>query len=143
MADYNSSNGMSTKVWGPQLWNFLHIISVNYPVNPTVADKLNYCQFLKSLFKILPCKYCRDNVQKNLKKANFCTEILKSRETFAKFMFHFHNCVNHSLNKPVNMNYPKHRQHYETLRAKSCSENKKGCHNALKCVVNIVRDKKK
>ena len=40
--DYNSGDGMQTFVWGPAAWHFLHTISFNYPVHPSLADKKYY-----------------------------------------------------------------------------------------------------
>ena len=40
--DYISSDGMLTNVWGPSLWHFLHIISFNYPLEPTNKQKHYY-----------------------------------------------------------------------------------------------------
>ena len=37
--DYYSGDGMLTSVWGPALWHYLHVISFNYPVNPTNLQK--------------------------------------------------------------------------------------------------------
>jgi hypothetical protein len=62
----NSGNGFQTTVWGPLLWNFLHIMSFNYPVNPTYEHKVNYRNFILSLVNILPCGKCRENLCKNL-----------------------------------------------------------------------------
>ena len=33
--EYNSNDGMLTSVWGPSLWHYLHVVSFNYPVNPS------------------------------------------------------------------------------------------------------------
>lgn len=61
--DYNSGDGMLTSVWGPSMWHFLHIMSFNYPNNPTNEDKKHYKDFILSLRDILPCKYCRINLK--------------------------------------------------------------------------------
>ena len=66
--DYDSNNGMMTSIWGPPMWHFLHCISFNYPVNPTKEQKKNYYKFYSNLVNVLPCKYCRDNLSKNLQK---------------------------------------------------------------------------
>ena len=66
--DYNSGDGMLTYVWGPSLWHSLHTISFNYPVKPTKKQKNNYFKFMKNLKNILPCIYCRQNYEKNIKK---------------------------------------------------------------------------
>ena len=47
--DYNSNNGMLTTVWGPPLWHFLHLMSFNYPVNPTKKQKRDYKRFIHDL----------------------------------------------------------------------------------------------
>ena len=60
--DYNSGDGMLTSVWGAAQWHFLHMISFNYPVNPTVEDKKHYKDYIYNLRYILPCKYCRINL---------------------------------------------------------------------------------
>ena len=36
---------MDPKIWGPFLWYILHIISFNYPINPSYADKRIYHDF--------------------------------------------------------------------------------------------------
>ena len=64
---YQSGDGMVTSVWGPPLWHYLHTMSFNYPVKPTAADKRHYKNFILSLRYVLPCRYCRENLSKNLK----------------------------------------------------------------------------
>ena len=49
--DYNSGNGFSTYVWGGLLWFNLHLISFNYPVDPSEDDKKHYKDFI--ILKIL------------------------------------------------------------------------------------------
>ena len=41
-SDFGSGDGMLTYVWGPALWHYLHTMSFNYPINPTMAEKKNY-----------------------------------------------------------------------------------------------------
>ena len=77
--DYNSPDGMLTSVWGPPMWHSLHTISFNYPVKPTKEDKDNYYAYFKSLQKILPCRYCRDNLKKNLKTVPLKKSIFKTQ----------------------------------------------------------------
>ena len=61
--DYENGNGMLTKIWGPSLWHFLHVMSFNYPVNPSKEDKENYRNFLCNLRHVLPCGKCRKNLK--------------------------------------------------------------------------------
>jgi hypothetical protein len=120
--DYNSKDGMLTSIWGPLVWHFLHIISFNYPINPTNQDKQNYKNYLLSLGKILPCKYCRDNFDKNLKKCKFSDKVFKDRTTFSKFIYCFHNEVNKMLDKNIFETYSFVRDRYETFRARCINE---------------------
>ena len=58
---------MMTSIWGPPLWHYLHTLSFNYPINPTLENKKYYKQFILNLQFTLPCKHCRENLKKNLK----------------------------------------------------------------------------
>ena len=75
-SDYNSGDGMMTSVWGPPLWHSLHTISFNYPIIPTEDQRIHYYNFYNSLQYILPCKYCRDNLVKNMQTLPFRYECL-------------------------------------------------------------------
>ena len=77
--DFSSGEGMVTKIWGPVFWMILHTISFNYPVNPTEEDKHHYKDFIYSLRYVLPCKYCRINLTKNLKEKPLSMCHMKNR----------------------------------------------------------------
>ena len=154
--DFNSSNGMSTSIWGPLVWNTLHIISFNYPVNPTESDKKTYKEFLLSIGKVLPCVYCRDNFLNNLKKSNFSDKIFNNRDSFSRFIYNLHNVVNGMLGKNTAcITYEEVRERYEHFRSR-CSEKEikdrkttkeKKCENALygvksKSIIRIVPNSK-
>ena len=127
--DFNSSDGMLTYVWGPSLWHFLHTMSFNYPVKPTKEDKVNYMNFIKSLENILPCKYCRLNLKKNLKNTNFSMKKMKNRETFSRYIFDLHNHINTMLGKKNTISYQEVRSRYENFRSR-CSSNKNNKNNS-------------
>lgn len=118
--DYNSNNGMQTSLFGP-IWFTLHLISFNYPVNPTQQDKVNYMNFIKSFKYTLPCVYCRNNLESNLKKINFNMNSMKNRETFSRSIYDLHNCVNKMLNKKIKISYNEVRDRYESFRSR-CDE---------------------
>ena len=99
--DFLSNDGMLTYVWGPSLWHFLHTMSFNYPVNPTVQDKKRYMNFIKSLRITLPCRYCRENLNKNLKATHFNLQKMKNRETFSRYVYDLHNHINTMLAKKI------------------------------------------
>lgn len=120
--DYNSNNGMQTSVFGP-IWFTLHLISFNYPVSPNQKDKEHYMNYIKSYKYVLPCVYCRNNFDDNLKKANFGINVMKNRETFSKFVYNLHNIINKMLGKNIKISYNEVRDRYESLRSR-CTENK-------------------
>ena len=158
--DYNSGDGMLTKIWGPSLWHVLHTISFNYPVNPTKEQKVQYANFIYSLSDVLPCKYCRINLPKNMQKVPFTKKTLKNRETFSTWVFDLHKEVNTMLGKSNDLTYPQVKERYEHFRAR-CSKidkkvkkkqkggaKEKGCIEPLhgvksKCVLRIVPDTSK
>ena len=158
--DYNSGDGMLTSVWGPSMWHFLHIMSFNYPINPSNEDKKHYKDFILSLRYILPCKYCRINLKNNLMKHPITMEDMKDRENFSKYIYQLHETVNKMLNKKSNLTYEEVRERYEHFRSR-CTEEKpklfrflsktktrknkkeKGCTEPLygkksKCIIKIV-----
>jgi hypothetical protein len=160
--DYNSDNGFQSSIWGPMIWSSLHIISFNYPVKPTPDDKKKYKMFILSHEHILPCVYCRVNFKANLQRAGFSSKVFTNRNTFSKFVYDLHNCVNKMLGKTIIISYNEVRDRYEHFRAR-CSDKEKreeilkkqkiakkelGCDNSLygvksKCVINIVPKKSK
>ena len=82
-SDYNSGDGMLTSVWGPSMWHTLHTISFNYPVNPSSKEKKQYFIFFNSLGNILPCRYCRENLKKNLKCNPLTMNTMKNRKSLS------------------------------------------------------------
>jgi len=157
--DFSSGEGFQTSIWGPLIWTALHIISFNYPVNPSLENKKHYKDFIYSLRYILPCKYCRINLTKNLKQKPLLMCHMKNRETFSRYIYELHELVNKMLDKKSNLTYCDVRERYEHFRAR-CTEEKpkifnfhkvkqtrkkkeKGCTEPLygkksKCVINIV-----
>ena len=168
--DFKSTDGMLTSVWGPSLWHYLHTMSFNYPVKPTRKDKKHYRQFVMNLRNVLPCKYCRINLRKNLKDLPLRDKDLKNRHTFSLWMYKLHEHINKMLGKKSGLTFEKVRERYEhfrsrctididkktnmikikPVRAKKTRKKKKekGCVEPLygkksKCVIKIVpKDKK-
>jgi hypothetical protein len=149
--DYNSNDGMMTTIWGPPMWHVLHTISFNYPIKPTKEDKLNYFNYFNSIKHILPCKYCRDNLKKNLKKLPLKKGVFKTRDTLSMWVYLLHEEVNKMLGKKSNLTYEMVRDRYEHFRSrclnetnsKSDTKKESGCTKSLygvkgKCVLNIV-----
>ena len=156
--DYNSGDGMITSSWGPAFWHILHMMSFNYPVNPSKDNKKYYKSFILNLKNVLPCKYCRINLTNNLKKKPLLMCHMKNRATFSRYIYELHELVNKMLGKKSNLSYCDVRERYEHFRSR-CSQEKptiftfkttqtrkkkeKGCTEPLygkksKCIINIV-----
>ena len=163
--DYNSGDGMLTNVWGPGLWHYLHVISFNYPNEPTILQKIKYKQILLNLQYTLPCKYCRINLKNNFKKFPLNNIIFENRNSFSRYIYNLHELINKMLGKKSNLTYCDVRDRYEQFRSRCVIENpkifkykenfnktkskkEKGCTEPLygkksKCIINIVPQEKK
>ena len=140
-SDFESSDGMLTYVWGPSLWHFLHTMSFNYPVKPTCQDKKEYMRFIKSLRYILPCRYCRENLTRNLKETGFSIKDMRSRESFSKFVYRLHNHINKMLGKKNSIKFDEVRSRYENFRSR-CSQTKTVPKFPIKKVILSKNNKK-
>ena len=118
--DYQSQDGMLTRVWGPSLWHVLHCISFNYPVCPTKKEQRHYKTFIKSLQHVLPCRYCRENFPKNLEASGFGDSVFKNRDSFSHWVYRLHNKINCMLHKKKFKTFKQVRDTYENFRSR-CS----------------------
>ena len=118
-ADYESSNGFSTKIWGPAAWLFLDMISYNYPVQPTMVQRAGYKQFLESLQHVLPCGQCRKNLVHNLRETNYSDLVYKDRHSFSKFIYNLKQCVYRATTGELALprSFYQQREQYECFRA--------------------------
>jgi len=147
-SEYSSGDGFLTSVWGPAIWHFLHTISFNYPVEPTTENKKHYRDFILNLKYILPCKHCRDNLDKNFKTNPLTMAEMKNRYTFSLYIYKLHEVINKMLNKKSGLSYEDVRERYEHFRARGCDVinkkiKEKGCSTPLygkksKCLLKIV-----
>lgn len=161
---YMSGDGMLTSVWGPSLWHYLHTMSFNYPVKPTVADKKNYKNFILNLQNVLPCGHCRQNLKKNFKFVPLTNRDLASRDKFSRYIFKLHETVNKMLGKESGLTFCEVRDRYENFRSrctlskpknfnykklkKTIKKKEKGCTEPLygkkaKCIIKIVPQSRK
>jgi hypothetical protein len=157
--DYQSGDGMLTSVWGPSLWHYLHLMSFNYPINPTKIQKQKYKQLLLNFQYTLPCKYCRINLKKNFQKFPLTDKIFENRNNFSRYIFNLHERINKLLGKNSGLTYCEVRDNYEHFRSR-CTIDKpkvfsytkknkeKGCTTPMygkksKCIIKIVPQEKK
>jgi hypothetical protein len=160
--EYNSNDGMLTTVWGPSVWHYLHTLSFNYPVKPTMQDKKHYRDYILLLEYVLPCGKCRKNLYKNFKKLPLTMKQMESRATFSRYIYDLHEVVNKMLCKKSNLTYDDVKERYEHFRSR-CTKSlnkikirktikkrkkEKGCTEPLygeksKCILRIVPQKEK
>jgi hypothetical protein len=152
---YNSSDGFLTRIWGAPAWHFLHTLSFNYPVRPTLQQKVNYRNFILNLKNVLPCGKCRENLVKNFQKLPLTMSHMKNRDSFSRYIYELHEVINKMLCKKSGLTYEQVRERYEHFRARCKSVKKKtskkkhtGCVVPLygkksKCVLKIVPDEEK
>lgn len=142
-----SGDGMLTTVWGPSFWHVLHTMSFNYPVKPDEGTKKTYQKFMLTLTKVLPCKYCRENLVKIYATTPPSNEAMQSRETFSRYVYELHEAVNANLKKVSGLSYEAVKQRYEHFRARCTTKTvsvEKGCTEPVytgekaKCVLKIV-----
>ena len=98
VADVNPPQPVVENTWGPHFWETLHIISFNYPDNPTNAQKQAAWNFFNSLSFLLPCPVC----------CNHCSDYISSnpplvynKQFLTKWVSDLHNSVNLRLGKPT------------------------------------------
>jgi hypothetical protein len=89
---------MKPTIWGPTAWIYLHLLSFNYPDNPSNAEKNNNKLFLEYFGKTLPCLKCRENFQNHIKNFDI-DSVLDSKANYINFIWKMHNKVNKHLKK--------------------------------------------
>ena len=133
---YKSDNGFSTYIWGPCMWQFLHIMTFNYPVKPTPKQKKDYKKFLELLQVTLPCGKCRENYAMNIKAddTKLTMNVMKDRESLSKWLCKLHNKINKQIGKNTETPYDECRDFYEQFRAR-CTKTKGAQHGG--CTIPI------
>eukprot|EP01084_Bolivina_argentea_P000473 885_1 len=85
-------------VWGPKLWHSLHCTALNYPINPSENDRINYKSFYLNVDNLIPCKLCANHYKHNV--INFdLDKYLDTPNNLFKFTVDIHNLVNKQLGK--------------------------------------------
>lgn len=109
--NYTSNDGMSTKTWGPHLWNYLFIsIMGRYPVKIEKHNKEHqiikhyFKNLLKSLQYIMPCIYCRNSYMQFYNELPI-KRYLKGRIYMMYYVYLLKDKVNNKLMKQEILNY--------------------------------------
>ena len=129
--DYESNNGMLVAIWGPSAWHFMHTMSFNYPVHPSIQDKKHYREYILNLVNVLPCGKCRKNLKENFKKLPLRMIHMESRNAFSRYVYDLHELVNHMLGKKSGLSYEQVKERYEHFRARCASSSPNGTSGEL------------
>ena len=89
---------MDVRFWGPSGWKLLHSISFLAPKKLNSEEQNLYHLFYESLRYVLPCKYCRDSLNKFMNKIPLHNYI-HTREKLSEWVYLIHNQVNNKLRK--------------------------------------------
>lgn len=92
---------MQPNIWGKYGWNFIHLVALDYPINPTSEDMDNYRNFFYSLQYVLPCQKCRLNFVNHVSKYPLTNKILSNRESLLQWTIDLHNIVNYNTGKQM------------------------------------------
>jgi hypothetical protein len=87
-------------IWGPNLWKFMHYLTLSYPENPTEEEKDRLFDFFENIQTLLPCEKCRYNFKNHLEKTPLSDDVLSTNISVVTWLFNLHNEVNKSLDKP-------------------------------------------
>lgn len=155
--DYKSGDGMQTAIFGPIFWTAIHLVSFNFPVDPTPEQRARYKAWLLATGNVLPCRHCRENFTENIRsalKGRALDDVFESRDSFSRFCYELHEKVNEMLNKSANPTFEDIRSMYEGFRSRCLTpleeasllktQTEKGCvqekHAGTKgkCILHIV-----
>jgi len=92
---------LGPNIWGPHLWQALHMISIGYPNEPTDEQKQHYKTFFENFYQVIPCTICSNNYKKNLRELPITEDTIKNRQNLANWLINIHNIVNKELGKNV------------------------------------------
>lgn len=84
---------MDTRFWGPSGWRLLHLVAAdaNHKTRAAVIEWIGLLEY------VLPCKYCRASFHDYLRLQPLTETIMKSPDTFGRWMYDIHNRVNGKL----------------------------------------------
>lgn len=84
--------------WGPPGWRWLHLEAINYPAAPD--EKLKMAMFLRfwAFIQSLPCAECHSHAMEYIRAY---PPDFSGSKGFQKWVWRFHNAVNHRLGKPL------------------------------------------
>jgi hypothetical protein len=89
---------MDPAFWGKHTWLYLHTLTFNYPLNPTIEDKQRYYTHFKNLGDMLPCPSCAESYKIYFKYIPI-NEYLDDIYGITFWLYIIHYLVNKKLSK--------------------------------------------
>ena len=130
--------GMQTRAWGV-FWHVLHMISLNFSVAPSTAQRVQYKRWFTDIGHILPCAACRESYQDITGKGalKITQKVFKDRASLSLWLYRVHNEVSRRIGDEnrSRLTYSAMCRRYEKCRATQC-----GGH---KCDVPDAKNKKR
>lgn len=89
--------------WGRAGWLYLHAVTFNYAIAPSIEERQDAHAFLVSFTKSIPCSVCRRDFAQMTKeaRATYTHSTFDGRDAFTRAVHSWHNEVNVKLNKPI------------------------------------------
>lgn len=87
-----------TSKWGPIYWNYIHMITLKYPTNPTKKERETHYYLIHNFMQTLPCNTCQKEIKKLITNKELQL-VLENRTKFVEYLWSIHNKVNKRLNK--------------------------------------------
>ncbi|AAR26923.1 FirrV-1-B48 [Feldmannia irregularis virus a] len=88
------TTNVSTTLWGPHGWKFLHYVAHGCPDHPSHEEIQKYVAFFTSLQDVLPCTLCRNSYSSYL-----ITNPIRAntKKDLCRWLWEIHNMVNAKL----------------------------------------------
>lgn len=87
-----------TTLWGPHVWNFLHIFCEKIKNEEFLSKKDKIYSVIHSICVNLPCPECSEDAT-NLLNSFSLQNNVKNKTDLKMYLYHFHNKINAKLNK--------------------------------------------
>lgn len=79
-------------LWGTYTWILFHWIGEQIKEEYFQDERENLLTFVVKICSLLPCPTCREHAREYLKHTSI--NLVKSKDEFRHYLFHFHNSVN-------------------------------------------------
>jgi len=119
----------NNKIWGPQIWYVLHTFAESIGRERPLKEKLleseeaiQFELFVKNIYKVLPCKVCREHTKEYLRQHPFSWNKLRRqqlRDSCRLWLLDFHNAATaHAIPQPLSVTNFDEQQLQEKYAAK-------------------------